>query len=56
MTMARNYWYVVRVDGREVWRGKQPKEKLIEMKKKNPMKRVSVAWQSDDDLLVICIG
>ncbi len=54
--MGRNYWYVIRVDGKEVWRGKNPKEKLIELKKENPNKRVSIAWQSDDDILVVIIG
>ncbi|MBI2579693.1 MAG: hypothetical protein HYW27_02215 [Candidatus Aenigmarchaeota archaeon] len=35
--MARNYEYIIRVDGLEVWRGKHPpKGKLLELKKKNP--------------------
>lgn len=54
--MARKYEYVIRVDGKEVWRGKNPEGKFLELKKKNPKKRVSIAWQSDDDLLVVVIG
>ncbi|MBI2076411.1 MAG: hypothetical protein HYT72_04140 [Candidatus Aenigmarchaeota archaeon] len=51
--MGRQYEYVIRIDGKEVWRGLKPKEKFFEFKKKNPNKRVSIAWQSDDDLLVV---
>ena len=54
--MGRNYWYVIKIDGEEVWRGKKPKERLIDFKKKNPDKRVSIAWESDDDLVVLLIG
>lgn len=54
--MGRRYEYVIRVDGEEVWRGKHPKGKLFELKKKSPAKRVSIAWESDDDLLVVCVG
>lgn len=54
--MERKYDYVIRVDGKDVWRGKDPKEKFMELKKKNPEKRVSIAWQSDDDLLALIIG
>ena len=54
--MPRNYDYVIRIDGTEVWRGKNPKERLIELKKKNPTKRVSIAWESDDDLVIIIAG
>ena len=55
--MGRNYWYVIRVGGEEVWKGKHPpKGKLLELKKKTPDKRVSIAWESDDDLLVVVVG
>lgn len=54
--MTRKYEYVIRVDGKEVWRGLKPKERLKELKRKYPEKRVSIAWQSDDDLLVVVIG
>lgn len=54
--MARNYWYIIRVDGKEVWRGKKPQNRYWDLKKKNPNKKVSIAWQSDDDLLVVFVG
>lgn len=54
--MTRTYEYVIRIDGKEVWRGKNPKGKLLELKKKNLAKRVSIAWESDDDLLVVIVG
>ena len=51
--MTRNYWYVIRVDGKEVWRGKHTKGIYWDFKKKNPSKKVSIEWESDDDLLVL---
>ena len=50
--MPRNYEYIIRIDGKEVWRGKDLKDKYWELKKRNPKKRVTVAWESDDDLIV----
>ncbi|MEK6887920.1 MAG: hypothetical protein AABX14_03170 [Candidatus Aenigmatarchaeota archaeon] len=54
--MERKYEYIIKVDNKEVWRGKTPKDKLIELKKKNPNKKVSIAWESDDDIRVVVIG
>jgi hypothetical protein len=54
--MERNYDYVIRVDGKEVWRGKDLNDRYWVFKKNNPDKKVSVAWQSDDDLMVVVIG
>ena len=54
--MERHYEYVIKIDNKEVWRGKKPKAKYFELKKKNPNKRVSIAWESDDDLLIIFVG
>lgn len=54
--MGRNCWYVIRVDGKEVWKGKDPKGLYWDFKKKNPQKRVSIAWQSDDDIMVVFVG
>ncbi|MBI4174445.1 MAG: hypothetical protein HY517_02270 [Candidatus Aenigmarchaeota archaeon] len=48
--MARNYWYVIRIDGKEVWRGKKMKGIYWDFKKKNPDSRVSIAWETDDDI------
>ena len=47
------YWYIIRVDGKEVCRGKNlPKNKYWEIKEANPGKRVSIAWDSDADIVV----
>lgn len=54
--MERRYEYVIRIGGKEVWRGKNPQKKYLELKKRNPNKRVSIAWESDDDLLVVIVG
>lgn len=54
--MGRKYEYVISVDGKEAWRGKHPKNKFWELKKKNPEKRVSVAWESDDDIVIVFLG
>ncbi len=54
--MGRNYWYVIRIDGEEIWRGKHPKDKYWDFKKKNPNKRVSIAWESDDDIVIVLFG
>ena len=53
--MPRNYDYVIRIDGKEVWRGKKPKDKYWELKKSNPDKKVSIEWQSDDDIVIVLI-
>ncbi len=50
--MERKYEYVVHVDGKEVWRGKDLKDRFWEFKKKNLGKKVSVAWESNDDIFI----
>ena len=40
-----NYEYIIRLDGKEVWRGK-----LLELKKKNPAKRVSISNKVNYDI------
>jgi len=47
------FQYVIRIDHKEVWKGLNPKEKYRELKKNNPDKRVSIAWQTNDDSLMI---
>ena len=53
--MSRNYEYVVRLDGKEVWRGKNPKKILVELKKKNPNKRVSISNEVHYDIPSFCL-
>jgi len=47
--------YVIKVDGREVWRGLNPKQKFVAVKKNNPGKRVAIAWKIKEDVLVVCL-
>ena len=47
--------YVIKVDGREVWRGLNPKQKFAAVKKNNPGKRVAIAWKIKEDVLVVCL-
>lgn len=40
------------VDGKEVWRGLNPKKKFDEIRKKNPKKKVGIAWEPGDGVLI----
>ena len=53
--MEKRFEYIIKVEGKEVWRGLNPKDKYFEIKKKNPNKKVSVAWHTDEDILVCII-
>jgi len=53
--MKKKFEYVIKVDEKEIWKGINPKEKYWEIKKKNPGKVVSVAWQTEEDVLVCII-
>jgi len=46
------YEYVIKIDGKEVWRGLNPKEKYWNIKDKNPNKEVGIAWESQEDVLI----
>lgn len=50
--MKKKWEYVIKVDDKIVWRGMNPKEKFKEIKKKNPNKKVSIAWLTHEDVLV----
>ena len=50
--VLRKYEYVIKVDGKEVWRGLNPKEKYWEIQEKNPDKEVGIAWNGQDDVLI----
>ena len=54
--MTRNYEYVIRIDEKEVWRGKNLKDNFFDLKRKNPKKKISIAWESDDDIVIVFIG
>ena len=50
--MAKKWEYVIKVDKKPVWRGMDPKQKFEELKRKNPGKRVSIGWETREDVLV----
>ena len=50
--MMEKFEYVIKVDGKDVWRGLNPKQKFDEIKMANQDKRVSVAWKIKEDVLV----
>ncbi len=50
--VIRKYEYVIKVDGKEVWRGLNPKDKYWEVKGKNTDKEIGIAWHSQDDVLI----
>lgn len=52
METRRKFEYVIHVNKKEVWRGLNPKEKYWDIKKKNPGKRVSVGWDTSEDVLI----
>lgn len=50
--MERKFEFVIKVNEKEVWRGLNPKEKYWEIKKANPDKEVSIAWETKEQLIV----
>jgi hypothetical protein len=50
--MEKKFQYVIKVDGKPVWRGLNVKRKFSELKRKNPAKRVGIAWETSEDVLV----
>ncbi len=50
--ILKKYEYIIKVDGKKVWCGLNPKEKYWEIKKKYPNKEVGIAWYSHEDVLV----
>jgi len=50
--MEKGFEYVIKVDGREVWKGLNPKRKYFEIKIQNPDKEVAIAWRTKEKVLV----
>ena len=54
--MQKKFEYIIKVDGREVWRGTNPTEELFdEIRKKNPNKEVGVAVDIGEEILIAII-
>ena len=50
--MRRKFEYVIKVEGKEVWKGTNPAKVYFEIKQKNPKKEVSIAWRTKEKILV----
>ena len=47
--------YEISVDGKIVWRGLNPEKAFDEIRKKNPDKKVGIAWRTKEDILVCVV-
>ena len=50
--MKSRFEYEIFVDGKIVWKGLNPKQKYVEIKRKYPGKKVAIAWETKEDVLV----
>ncbi len=53
--MPRTYSYVVLVEGKTVYRGKNPKRILKETTKKYPGKKISIRYEYPEEILIAII-
>ncbi len=51
----KSFEYVIKVDGREVWRGLNPKKIYWEIRKKNPGKEVGIGVDLGEEILIALI-
>ncbi len=47
--------YVIKVDGKIVWRGLNPTKAFFEIKKQNIGREVAIAWRTKEKILVCLI-
>ena len=52
LEMKEKFGYVIKVDGRVVWEGRNPKEKYFEIREQNPGKEIAIAWRTTEKILV----
>ncbi|MEE8418186.1 MAG: hypothetical protein V3S06_05920 [candidate division Zixibacteria bacterium] len=45
--------YVIKIEGRVTWEGKNPQEKLPRVLNAHPGKNVSIAWKPDEGFLIV---
>lgn len=48
----RKFAYTIKVEGKEVWRGPNPKKKFDEIRKKNPNKEVGIGIDPGEEILI----
>jgi hypothetical protein len=44
--------YIIKLDDRIIWRGKNLKSQIKRVKKKNPNNKISIIWKSDQEFLI----
>jgi hypothetical protein len=50
--VEQRFEYVIKVEGKEVWKGLNPTKVFFEIKKQNPRKEISIAWRTKEKVLV----
>ncbi|MDI6807020.1 MAG: hypothetical protein QMD14_04395 [Candidatus Aenigmarchaeota archaeon] len=50
--MEKRFEYVIKVEGKEVWKGLNPTKVYDQIVKKYPKKKVSIAWRTKEKILV----
>lgn len=53
LEMAEKFGYVIKVDGKVVWEGRNPKEKYFDIRKQNPGKEIAIAWRTKEKNMVL---
>jgi hypothetical protein len=53
--MEPKYEYEIIVENKVVWRGLNPEKAYDEIRKKNPGKKVGIAWRTKEDILVCVV-
>ncbi len=48
----RKFEYIIKVEGKEVWRGPNPKNMFDEVRKKNPGKEVGISVEPGEEILI----
>ncbi len=44
--------YIVKLDNQVIWEGKNLKRQMEEIEKENPLKRISIAWKSNQEFTI----
>ncbi len=54
--MQKKFEYIIKVNGKDVWRGPNPTEELFDkIRKKNPSKEVGIAIDPGEEILIAAI-
>lgn len=45
--------YIIKIEGRVAWEGKNPRTKLPLLLNRNPGRNVSISWKPDREFLIV---